>query len=618
MITLVTIRATLLTNSARFWIVLDQGKLSEYTNWKQKVNLHMDPIDLRVASVREARNADRRFCFEIITPHFTRVYQATSEDDMKSWISTINNALQSAVETGSSRAYSGQSSSTDSPPSGTGLRKDIASVLTGKSASTRHAHGYGYGAAKSVGRHATVGNDRPRQIVAENAIKSESSAKLLASIREADAGNRFCADCGSESKVDWVSLNLGILICIDCSGIHRSLGTHVSKVRSIPLDPSAFNQDVVEILLTIGNRVSNMIWEARLSPVSNSSTSELPESLPQKPGSHSNREARLRFITAKYSDRAFVLTPDGQVPTKNAPADDTLLITAIKKNSTQSVLHALALRANPNATDRSRATHAVYLALAAADPAFSDAVASSPSTSPTPSPSSNSTVAAAPRRPFPIAELLLLNGATLPTAPPPIPLSRSARAYLEAKRESRNRTGPMLGPSRAKPLSHVSNLAGSGITHSQSAMSVTTGTTPAGASTPTSSTTLAIVPASPPSVSPARPVSSSAEKFETISSQGGAQATPTKPRPITQPLQLHDENVTGVGTGGDSLTALPVISPTSPPSSGEKKKRLSGGARLVKPAPQQVLLQQQAAQQAVQQGQQEPGKGTDGTGMNNG
>ncbi len=93
------VSATWLTQwDSRFWIVLDQGKLSEYSNWKQKLDLHMDPIDLRMASVREARNAERRFCFEVITPYFKRVYQATSEEDMNSWIASINNALQSAVE----------------------------------------------------------------------------------------------------------------------------------------------------------------------------------------------------------------------------------------------------------------------------------------------------------------------------------------------------------------------------------------------------------------------------------------------------------------------------------------------------------------------------------------
>lgn len=34
----------------------------------------------------------------------------------------------------------------------------------------------------------------------------------------------------------WCSVNLGILVCIECSGIHRNLGTHISKVRSLELD----------------------------------------------------------------------------------------------------------------------------------------------------------------------------------------------------------------------------------------------------------------------------------------------------------------------------------------------------------------------------------------------
>ena len=42
-------------------------------------------------------------------------------------------------------------------------------------------------------------------------------------------GNSMCCDCGS-SEPDWASLNLGTLLCIECSGIHRRLGVHVSKV----------------------------------------------------------------------------------------------------------------------------------------------------------------------------------------------------------------------------------------------------------------------------------------------------------------------------------------------------------------------------------------------------
>ena len=38
------------------------------------------------------------------------------------------------------------------------------------------------------------------------------------------------------SDPDWASLNLGALVCIECSGVHRNLGTHISRVRSLDLD----------------------------------------------------------------------------------------------------------------------------------------------------------------------------------------------------------------------------------------------------------------------------------------------------------------------------------------------------------------------------------------------
>ena len=45
-------------------------------------------------------------------------------------------------------------------------------------------------------------------------------------------GNSVCADCGSPEP-DWASLNLGVLLCIECSGIHRKKGVHVSKVTQL-------------------------------------------------------------------------------------------------------------------------------------------------------------------------------------------------------------------------------------------------------------------------------------------------------------------------------------------------------------------------------------------------
>ncbi|KAI0428795.1 hypothetical protein F5Y09DRAFT_312012 [Xylaria sp. FL1042] len=388
----------------KFWVVLDQGKLSEYSNWKQKLDLHMEPIDLRMASVREARNAERRFCFEVITPKYKRVYQATSGEDMNSWILSINNALQSAME--GHLLDEKPTSSTDT----NSLKRDIGSILTGKSSSLNHGS-YGHhisGSSAPPSRRITVGA-RPLATRPAGSNYDDSPDKLLQTIRESDQGNCWCADCGSGSKVEWVSINLGIILCIECSGIHRSLGTHISKVRSLTLDITSFTIDIIELLLLVGNRVSNMVWEAKLDP-----------SL--KPGPQATREQRLRFITSKYVERAYV-EPISTTLSRYATADETLLA-AIKRNEVQEVIHALALRANPNVLDRVRNTHPVFLALAAADPA-------------SPSPGVASAARAEPESrttPFAVAEMLIQNGAEIPAQMPGFSLSRNAQLYVNEKR----------------------------------------------------------------------------------------------------------------------------------------------------------------------------------------
>jgi Arf-GAP/SH3 domain/ANK repeat/PH domain-containing protein len=395
----------------RFWIVLDQGKLSEYSNWKQQLDLHMEPIDLRMASVREARNAERRFCFEVITPAFRRIYQATTEDEMNSWISAINNALQSAVE---GRGYH-KDKPTPSPFESSFNKRDIGSILTGKSPSVNNHHHHSTAATSALPtRRITVG---ARPGTGRSVSLEDQPDKLLKALREHDQGNSWCADCGSSSKVEWVSINLAIILCIECSGIHRSLGTHISKVRSLTLDITSFTPDIIELLMLVGNRLANMVWEQRLDPA-------------LKPTPQATREQRLRFITAKYVERAFV-EPISATLSRYPSADETL-VAGIKKNEIREVIYALALQANPNVIDRSRGNHAVFLALAAADPV-------SPSQSPPAAPSSRhgeavSAVTTEKVIPFPVAELLIQNGAEIPPTMPTFPLSRSALLYVEHKR----------------------------------------------------------------------------------------------------------------------------------------------------------------------------------------
>src|SRR5205085_1478240 len=64
------------------------------------------------------------------------------------------------------------------------------------------------------------------------------------------------------SQPRWASHNLGIFICIRCSGLHRQLGTHISKVKSVTLD--SWTAEQVEFMGRVGNDAANAYWEANM------------------------------------------------------------------------------------------------------------------------------------------------------------------------------------------------------------------------------------------------------------------------------------------------------------------------------------------------------------------
>lgn len=77
-------------------------------------------------------------------------------------------------------------------------------------------------------------------------------------------GNLKCADCKLQLHPRWASWSLGVLICIRCAGIHRSLGTHISKVKSIDLD-SWSNDNLQQFIINGDNeRVNTLYYENKL------------------------------------------------------------------------------------------------------------------------------------------------------------------------------------------------------------------------------------------------------------------------------------------------------------------------------------------------------------------
>lgn len=102
--------------------------------------------------------------------------------------------------------------------------------------------------------------------------------------------NKYCADCESKGP-RWASWNLGIFICIRCAGIHRNLGVHISKVKSVNLDQ--WTQEQVQCVQEMGNAKARRLYEAFL-----------PECF-QRPETDQSTEIFIRdkYDRKKYMDK---------------------------------------------------------------------------------------------------------------------------------------------------------------------------------------------------------------------------------------------------------------------------------------------------------------------------
>ncbi|XP_050731389.1 arf-GAP with SH3 domain, ANK repeat and PH domain-containing protein 2-like isoform X2 [Eriocheir sinensis] len=102
-------------------------------------------------------------------------------------------------------------------------------------------------------------------------------------------GNNLCCDCGGTNDVTWLSTNYGVMVCIECSGIHRDLGVHISRIQSLTLDKVGTAQLLLARHMT--NKSFNEVTEA---------------TAPRKPEPTSSMDERREFIQSKYVRRAFV------------------------------------------------------------------------------------------------------------------------------------------------------------------------------------------------------------------------------------------------------------------------------------------------------------------------
>ncbi|CAI8616788.1 unnamed protein product [Vicia faba] len=236
-------------------------------------------VDLCTSTIKmDAEDTDLRLCFRIISPSKTYTLQAENEADRMDWVNKITGAITSLfnfqflqqphygkLQLQNKNSATGSSLTSQQEDSNKSLMDDVYS--------------------KEVG----------------------SVSKILRGI----PGNDKCAEC-STPEPDWASLNLGILLCIECSGVHRNLGVHISKVRSITLDVKVWEPTILELFNNLGNTFCNSIWEGLLL-LGDERVGE--SNVPLKPCSTDPSQYKEKYIQAKYAEKSLVIREE-DIPEK--------------------------------------------------------------------------------------------------------------------------------------------------------------------------------------------------------------------------------------------------------------------------------------------------------------
>jgi Arf-GAP/coiled-coil/ANK repeat/PH domain-containing protein len=177
--------------------------------------------DIVLCTVREINskakgNPNLRFCFEIISPN-SKPYllQACGPNDYKMWVGGIRACIEQQFTHGNLPPDNMLMTSKSTSPSRRILGRNSSNVSSGPETSTESIF-------------FDEENDGDSGGLFEEKSAGEVRNPLVPKLLEA---NPVCADCGNANP-DWASLNLGAVVCIECSGVHRSLGVHVSKVRN--------------------------------------------------------------------------------------------------------------------------------------------------------------------------------------------------------------------------------------------------------------------------------------------------------------------------------------------------------------------------------------------------
>ncbi|KAJ6712937.1 ADP-RIBOSYLATION FACTOR GTPASE-ACTIVATING PROTEIN AGD1 [Salix purpurea] len=263
-------------------------------------------VNLLTSTIKvDADQSDLRFCFRIISPTKNYTLQAESALDQMDWIEKITGVIASLL---SSQAPERCLSAS---PLGSGHHRSASESSSFESTDFDPSAVDEYTSERSL---AALHHERALRSSQQQRASAEKPIDVLQRV----CGNDKCADCGSPEP-DWASLNLGVLVCIECSGVHRNLGVHISKVRSLTLDVKVWEPSVISLFQSLGNAFANSVWEELLQSRSALQAELIPtvsfkSDKPQllfisKPNPADSISIKEKFIHAKYAEKAFVRKP---------------------------------------------------------------------------------------------------------------------------------------------------------------------------------------------------------------------------------------------------------------------------------------------------------------------
>uniref|UniRef100_A0A665X5J1 Arf-GAP with coiled-coil, ANK repeat and PH domain-containing protein n=1 Tax=Echeneis naucrates TaxID=173247 RepID=A0A665X5J1_ECHNA len=244
----------------RRWFSIQNSQLVYQKKLKDSLTVVVE--DLRLCSVKPCEDNERRFCFEVVSPTKSCMLQAESEKLRQAWIQAVQASIASAYKDITDHYYIEHLDRTASP---------------------------------STSSIDSASEPRERGERADRGVRGGGES-LLQRVQSLP-GNELCCDCGQTAPC-WASINLGVLLCIECSGIHRSLGVHCSKVRSLTLD--SWEPELLKLMCELGNTVINHIYEGGCQELG-----------AKKPGPSSSRQEKEAWIKSKYVEKRFLKKMSG-------------------------------------------------------------------------------------------------------------------------------------------------------------------------------------------------------------------------------------------------------------------------------------------------------------------